>query len=608
VVVSLLVPSAIVFVAWLAGKLAGSRVRGAILAVTFALIIGLFCWQQIETSAPLLRYTVPLVVTVLVTWLLMRSAFVRNFALCLGLAVPVVIVAFLVRYPVWSEAGPHEKGTEVAAIEKDVPVVMVIFDELPLAALEDDRGRIDRRLFPNFAALADTANWYPDMLTPSTTTVSAVPAIMTGRPPTSEFREKVPPPGLSEYPDSLCRMAESGGYGLNSYEPITDLCRRNFGLGGRITAAIKRGVGAVEQTANTNLAPGNLAPRVANRLADAFEQPWPEYGAERELAIDRFVDGLSPDKRSFNLLHIALPHIFWQFMPDGSQYDSNRFIGAESLDSPPSRAQIGHDMQQMMLQLVYTDRQLGRIIDRMKEQGTWESALFIATADHGAGFIPGGERRILDDANSGWLLPVPLFVKFPGQEKGSVVNGEVDSLDITPTVLDVLGIEPPEGLPGQSLAEPPPSKFDPVVSSHGAYGPTEIDRAQVNRLHRAAVRMRNRFFGDGRLFALAGHAGLLGRNPEKVKGFRPLEAVADDPAAFADVNPDSGHVPSYFRATIEAPGKPGRKVAVALNGRIVATTTTWKDEDSGDEVTGVNLPSGRFVPGANLVAVYELPR
>lgn len=605
--VSLVMPTAIALFAVLIGRLAGPVARSRVLAVAIAVIIGLFCWQQVNESFVLIRLLLPLGVTLLLTWLILQSRLVQNFAFFLGFALPVVIIAFLGSYPVWNEVRPHEKAADVAAIEVDTPVVMVIFDELPLAALENERGRIDARLFPNFADLAEHSSWYPGMTARATSTVSAVPAILTGKPPTTSFADKVPPPGLPDYPDNVCAIAKAGGYRLTGYEPITDLCHRAFGLGSRVTAAIRRGTGADQEIPTINLAPNDLAKRIANKLAAPFPQPWSEYGFDREQAIDAFIEGLPAEKRSFSLLHIALPHIFWQFMPDGTRYESNRFTGAESLTSPPSRAQVNHDMQQMMLQLAYTDRQLGRIIATMKEEGTWNDALFVATADHGAGFVPGGNRRLLDQENAGWILPVPLFIKFPGQPQGRVVSGSVDSLDIAPTVLDVLEVKPPGPLPGRSLAGRKQLPLRTSLAGHTNYGTVEMNRRKVSNLRRAAVRQRNRIFGGGELFALGGHSELIGRSVGKVAGLRPLEATPGNPEALASVNLATPDRPSYFRAAITSPGQPGRTVAVSLNRRIAATTRTWTDGYSGNEVTGVNLPDRLFVDGENRVAVYELP-
>ncbi|MDQ2621635.1 MAG: sulfatase-like hydrolase/transferase [Actinomycetota bacterium] len=604
--VSFLAPALPALIVELAGRLAGPTVRRSVFAGFMGLMAGLFCWQQLEGSSEVLVVLLPLGAIALTAWLLVRSEFVRNFVLFLGLAVPVVIVAFLVRYPIWSEAGPHEKASKIAKIEPDTPVVIVVFDELPLAALENSRGKIDRRILPVFAGLADTSNWYPNMTARGTNTVNAVPAIMTGKAPEVGFLEKPPPPGRPEYPDNLCRIAESGGYTLHAYEPITDLCERTFGLGSRVSAAIRRGAGSTDEAKAVRITPAGLAPWVADRLASPFEQPWPEYGPERETAVNRFVDGLPAEKRSFSLLHIALPHIFWQFMPDGTRYESNRFTSADSLTSPPSRAQVNHDMQQMMLQLAYTDRKLGEVIDRMKRDGTWDDALFIVTADHGAGFLPGGNRRILEHANSGWILPVPLLVKFPGQEKGRVIRGGVDSLDIAPTVLGVLGVEPPDELTGTALTDDASPPLEPKVKSHGTFGSVEMNRKLIDRLLKNAVRQRNRVFGDGELFDLTGHPGLIGQDATGLPGLRPLESTPADPAALAEVDLDSPLRPVYYRAVITASGQPGRPLAVSLNGRIVATTRSWTDEASGNEVTGVNLPGDRFREGANEVELFEI--
>ena len=77
--------------------------------------------------------------------------------------------------------------------------------------------------------------------------------------------------------------------------------------------------------------------------------------------------------------------------------------------------------QAQLLQLAYTDRLLGEVIDRLEKQGIWDDALVVVTADHGEGFIPGGAGRQLTDepesqAQVAW---VPMFLKEPGQSKGT---------------------------------------------------------------------------------------------------------------------------------------------------------------------------------------------
>lgn len=79
-------------------------------------------------------------------------------------------------------------------------------------------------------------------------------------------------------------------------------------------------------------------------------------------------------------------------------------------------------------------------------------ALWIVTADHGEGFDAAAGRvhhggRLHED-----LLRVPLFLRAPGRlAAGRVVEDTVRSIDVLPTVLELVGVPPPEGLAGESL-------------------------------------------------------------------------------------------------------------------------------------------------------------
>src|SRR5204863_2035958 len=46
-----------------------------------------------------------------------------------------------------------------------VPVVVIVFDEFPTTGLIGWQGRIDRVRYPNFAALAGDATWFPHATT-----------------------------------------------------------------------------------------------------------------------------------------------------------------------------------------------------------------------------------------------------------------------------------------------------------------------------------------------------------------------------------------------------------------------------------------------------------
>ena len=63
------------------------------------------------------------------------------------------------------------------------PEVMILFDEFPLSSLLDAKGRINKRVYPNFAALAGQSTWYRNATGVAGFTPWALPAMLTGRYP-----------------------------------------------------------------------------------------------------------------------------------------------------------------------------------------------------------------------------------------------------------------------------------------------------------------------------------------------------------------------------------------------------------------------------------------
>jgi len=84
----------------------------------------------------------------------------------------------------------------------------------------------------------------------------------------------------------------------------------------------------------------------------------------------------------------------------------------------------------------YADREIGRLLDELEARGLTDETLIVVTADHGESL---GEHGIYY-AHMGLYEPtirVPLIVSVPGLEP-AVVNTRVTSLDIAPTVLELL--------------------------------------------------------------------------------------------------------------------------------------------------------------------------
>jgi len=100
-------------------------------------------------------------------------------------------------------------------------------------------------------------------------------------------------------------------------------------------------------------------------------------------------------------------------------------------------------------EVAYVDAELGKLLDTVDKKGWRGKTLIILTGDHGESLGEHGEQTHSYFAYNSTIW-VPLIISGPGQ-KASRVRADVSHVDIFPTVCDVLGIEKPAALQGNSL-------------------------------------------------------------------------------------------------------------------------------------------------------------
>lgn len=95
-----------------------------------------------------------------------------------------------------------------------------------------------------------------------------------------------------------------------------------------------------------------------------------------------------------------------------------------------------------------------RLISYLKAQGLYDNTMIVLTSDHGEEFGERGRVGVHSYTLFDELLLVPLIVKFPGGHfAGTKTETQVRSIDIAPTILDVLGRRIPGGFEGQTLVD-----------------------------------------------------------------------------------------------------------------------------------------------------------
>ena len=123
----------------------------------------------------------------------------------------------------------------------------------------------------------------------------------------------------------------------------------------------------------------------------------------------------------------------------------------ENLDVevPPYLPQneIGENaMKRMYTNVMRMDKGVGRILNQLEEDGLLEKTIIVWYSDHG-GPLP-RQKRLLYDSG----LKVPLIIRYPNKVRAGERDDRLTSfVDFPPTLLSMVGIQPPSYMQGQAF-------------------------------------------------------------------------------------------------------------------------------------------------------------
>jgi N-sulfoglucosamine sulfohydrolase len=94
------------------------------------------------------------------------------------------------------------------------------------------------------------------------------------------------------------------------------------------------------------------------------------------------------------------------------------------------------------------DDSFGKIVKALKDAGVYDNTIFVFFSDHGMPFAFAKTALYNNSTRT------PLMVRWPGVAKGGTVDNQhvLGTVDILPTLLDILKIKKPSGLDGESFA------------------------------------------------------------------------------------------------------------------------------------------------------------
>jgi hypothetical protein len=469
------------------------------------------------------------------------------------------------------------------------PVVVVIFDEFPVDDLLGPDGQIDAERFPNFAELASISTWFPNAHTVYDSTFKAVPDILDARLP-----KRGTAPDVRSHQPSVFQLMDRLGYEIHKVESASAVCPPRICTGARARR-----------------------PGVLDRLK----------GPGRPARLHKWIGEIQRrDRPAFYLHHALLPHEPWIYLPSGRP---DRPTGEDPIGGINSKASFAdawlseHNHMRHLLQVGFTDHELGRVLERLRSTGLLRRATLAVVADHGYAFDIGvSSRRLVTADTIDEVGPVPLFFKAPGQMEGQVDESLVRNIDIVPTIAEVLGTGLWWRHDGRSLfSAESRAREDVAIRTRDLRQVIRIGRDEL-AARRQANRLRwARLFGTGAqsrllygdpwasVYRIGPHPELLDRRVAAVG--RParsgIRAEVANSRLLRDVRASSPIVPTRITGRLAGRAHAGlRDLAVAVNGRIRAVGRSFRLGRRRAEYFSFVVPESALRPGRNRAEVFEV--
>ena len=627
ITLSLILPGVAAGAIWLIARV-HARAGAAAMLAAVALLAALVALQAFRAAGGMnteISFAAAALLGAGAAWLYARAAAVRQFLTILSPAVLIFPVLFLASGGMRALMSPPAPPADAAVtISTDTPIVVVVFDQLPLVSLLGADGHVDATAFPSFAALERDALWFRNATTVADLTGWALPAIVSG-----EFPASSKLPIAADHPRNLFTML-AATHAMEVVEPITKLCpealcARDADPRGMRQAAMLSDLSIVYPRIFLPRDMAAALPPLTNNWRDfaADNQDWRrrwvrQRDRDRRVPPERFIEGIERGDAQPTLyfLHALLPHEPYLYTNGGTQITEDPVLpGLREGRWTDDQWTVAQAYRQHLLQVQYVDAILGKLVARLKSEDLYDRALLVVTADHGVAFTPRRPFKAIMDSTIPGIVPVPLFIKRPFSRGGEISDRNVQSIDVLPTIADMLGAGAlPWAAAGTSAIGGAPAPAEKTLHYNGARDRRTLP-ASMRTLVDDFVGRKLALFGPsvpgGTWRPVGGPAPHLVDRPIgelEVGAPSALRLRLVERWRFDDVDPESGFVPA--RITGEVLGQRGAgarwPLAVAVNGVVRETTWSVGSTVSPAGFWSAIVPPDAFTAGANAVEIYEI--
>jgi arylsulfatase A-like enzyme len=256
----------------------------------------------------------------------------------------------------------------------------------------------------------------------------------------------------SEHDHAWIAELRTKGYAVTSRDQACTAAQRNFGAAGRgptFAPALYR-----SEDSEAAFTIDHAIRFVARQKAPWFLhlsilQPHPPFGASAPYNAMYDAASVPPFRGRASAAAEEALHPYAAYMRRHFR-EREGLPAALSAEDELARRQLRATYFGMMTEV---DAQLGRLVAELRRLGCWDDTLVLFTSDHGEMLWDHwvlGKEFVFDAA-----FRIPLIVRLPAARaaaRGRVVDAFSGSIDVMPTILELLGAEPPLQCDGRSLA------------------------------------------------------------------------------------------------------------------------------------------------------------
>lgn len=451
--------------------------QNALIAIALTLAV----WYTITSKAPLSReaegwgyaamqtFAAALIATGFVGVLGRRLTWLRSICVtagCIG----------LIALPLWADPARghgYRDSSEWARAPRHVLLITV--DTLRRDALSSMGSTLHQT--PFIDELAAESVVFSSAIAPSTWTIPSIISVLTGVSPLVH-RVEMMNDAMDTSLTTLAEVFRRHGYhtGALGESPHFHPGTRN----------VEQGFEAYRWFPRLEYEHTSIGVAVVRRL---FPEVWPEVASARGLT-DQAIRwyGRHEEKRTFLWVHYLDPHLpyappqeYRGDNPGGGERALKTYeptpqqLGMMQLRDRPSDRRVRAIRDIYLAEVRYVDDSIGRLMTYLREAGLFEDALIVFTSDHGEEFWDHG-GYMHGHSMHREVINVPLMLKLPGQQGGTVADTPVSTSDILPTLLDLCGF-PADSAAGEGAslrshwdADGPAALGEPVVSAFTFFG------------------------------------------------------------------------------------------------------------------------------------------